>query len=151
MQEDIDEKILEFFDESVESLMDVYLTKVQPLLDGLLRRNKYIRVAVLSDVTGMPIIYASRGDLSDDDVAMIASASAVLVATSNKTVNNYQMGDLNEVTLEGSNGLASIMPISDLYFLTVFYAKSSPLTALKRDLTYLKKKLKDVLEEIENI
>ena len=151
MQDDIDEKILEFFEESMENVIDIYITKIQPLLESLLRRNKYIRAVVLSDITGMPIAFAPSKNLSDEDAAMIASASAVLVATSNKTVSNYQMGDLTEVTLKGSKGLASVTPINNTYFLTTFYAKNSPLIALKRDVDYLKKKLKDILEEIEKI
>ncbi len=142
MSDDVLNEILDMIGDS--SFIGLEL-EIQEILQSLLKRNQYIRFALLSSVEGMPIAYASSKWGFDDAEVNIAAASAVLLATSFKTATMYGLGDLDGLIMEAQNGRVFILPIDDSKLLTVFFSKNAPLNILKRDLDYTKRKIKEVI------
>ena len=126
-----------------------FANEIKKILDNLLKRNRFIKLALVSTEEGMPIAYSTKDEsFLEDTLISFAPASAVMIATSKKTAERYKFGELIELNLQASKGKVIIIPIDASNILTVFYATNAPESLIRRDVNYVKNKVKEIIEKM---
>ena len=111
-----------------------------------IRKNRFFKGIVLTDLSGLTIAYYSPDYPSNYLEYVLGPSTGVILATAEKTIDGTSNTKIKNVLIEGDKENVFISTVNANYVLGVLVDSQAPKGLILRDLINLLRKIKEVLK-----